>query len=243
MWDSQFAGSCQNSTATATVRDFRFSLSTSISLSSSRAANEQLQWFGYYFAGKAPFGATPDHLEPSNLRIILTTRHAYLALRAIRQTQGAYGRRAVRWRRRRPAEVLLIDDDSFLTSCTISCPPRGGFHKPGKLFNYIQLTIIAACARRAGYRKLFLGIPMLGNRRALGAGVVDSARQSMSSAPRATLLDPAAGKIETGLCPAGDPGRLIPLKILVTTDFQALAVPRRHSSFFAACWIAPRCQG
>mgnify|MGYP001175601700 CR=1 FL=1 len=110
----------------------------------------QLQWFGYYFDGQSANQRTARiYLESSNLRIDLddgaTLNWPYAA---IRQTQGAYAGEQVRLEYGgEPAEVLLIDDNSFLTSFHQLLPSRaGGFHNPAKRLQRFQLALVAGLA-------------------------------------------------------------------------------------------------
>ncbi len=110
----------------------------------------QLQWFGYYLDGQsANRRSAKIYLEAGHLRIDLDDG-ALLnwPYGTIRQTQGAYAGEQVRLEYgAEPAQVLLIEDLSFLTSFHQVLPNRaGGFHNPAKRLQRFQLTIVAGCA-------------------------------------------------------------------------------------------------
>lgn len=126
----------------------------------------QLQWFGYYLDGQsANRRSAKIYLEAGNLRIDLDDGAVLQwPYGDIRQTQGAYAGEQVRLEYgTEPAQVLLIEDLSFLTSFHQVLPNRAGaFHNPAKRRQRFQLTIIAGCASVALLLgTYFWGIPTL----------------------------------------------------------------------------------
>ncbi|HYJ17120.1 MAG TPA: M48 family metallopeptidase [Candidatus Limnocylindria bacterium] len=170
----------------------------------------QLQWFGYYFDGQSAIRRNARiYLEPGNLRIdlddgtMLTWPYA-----AIRQTQGAYAGEHVRLEHGgEPVEVLLIDDNSFLTSLHQLMPSRaGGFHNPAKRFQRFQLTIAAAGASIAlVIGSYFWGIPMLAT---IAAPWVPVSWEEQLGQSMLEYVAPAEQR-------CSDPGRLAKLENLV----------------------------
>ena len=207
----------------------------------------QLQWFGYYFDGQSAIRRNARiHLEPSNLRIDLDDG-AMLnwPYAAIRQTQGAYAGEQVRLEHGgEPAEVLLIDDDSFLTSLHQLMPSRaGGFHNPAKRFQRFQLTIIAACASIAlVIGSYFWGIPMLAKIAApwvpvsweeqLGQSMLEyvaPAEQRCSDPVRLARIENMVGAM---LATEGETKYRIKIHVVNQPMFNALAAPGGHIVIF-----------
>ena len=207
----------------------------------------QLQWFGYYFDGQSANRRTARiYLEPGNLRVDLDNGVMLnWPYTEIRQSQGAYAGEQVRLEHGgEPAEVLLIDDDSFLASFHQLLPSRaGGFHNPAKRTQRFQLTIVAACASVAlivaGY---FWGIPTLAKIAApwvpvsweeqLGQSVLEyvaPAEQRCSDPVRLARIENMVGAM---LASQGETNYRIKIHVVNQPLFNALAAPGGHIVIF-----------
>ena len=207
----------------------------------------QLQWFGYYFDGQsANRRKAKIYLEAGSLRIDLDDGAiCNWPYADIRQTQGAYAGEQVRLEHgAEPAQVLLIDDSSFLTSSHQVLPNRAaGFHNPAQRWQRLQLTIVAACVSVALlFGAYFWGIPTLAMIAApwvpvsweekLGASVIEQiapAEQRCSDPARLAKIEEMVAAM---LATQGETKYRFKIHVTNQPIFNALAAPGGHIVIF-----------
>lgn len=207
----------------------------------------QLQWFGYYFDGQsANRRQAKIYLEAGHLRVDLDDGVVLNWLYGeIRQTQGAYVGEQVRLEYGpEPAQVLLIDDSSFLTSFHQALPNRAsGFHNPATRLRRVQLTIAAGCASVALLLgTYFWGVPTFAMIAApwvpvsweekLGDSMIDQvapAELRCTDGPRLAKIEEL---VKSMLATQGETKYRFKIHVVNQPIFNALAAPGGHIVIF-----------